>query len=393
MEINKDTYKKIRNLILFTILVIFAIFKLDIILNALGYLNNIIFPFVLGIIIAFILNVPMSFFEKKLFQKRKNKNKYIYKIQRPLALLLTIALFIGVIIIMIFVIVPQVGDTLVRLGVSIQEFIPEVKNWGENLFKDNDDVVNWINSIQFDWDSILAKVGNLLTYSASSVLDVSFSAAKNLVSGIVNFFIAFVFACYILFQKEKLRSQLIRVLLAFLKTSKVNKVLEISSLVYKTFASFLTGQFIEAIILGTMFFVSMSIMGLPYPLLVGLLIGFTALIPIVGAFIGCFLGAFFILVESPTQALIFVILFLILQQIEGNIIYPHVVGNSVGLPSIWVLVAVTLGGSLMGVFGMLIFIPIASVLYTLFREIVDENLKNKNIRLKPIEEDKSKSNK
>ena len=211
------------------------------------------------------------------------------------------------------------------------------------------------------------------------MLDSTFAAAKSIVSGIASFFIAFVFACYILLQKKKLSVQVRKVMYAFLKKKTVEQTLAVCSLTYKTFSSFLTGQCTEAVILGCMFFVSMILLRFPYALLIGVLITVTALIPIFGAFIGCVVGAFLILMVNPMQALGFIILFLVLQQIEGNLIYPHVVGGSVGLPSIWVLVAVTLGSSLMGIVGMLIFIPIVSVLYTLFRGWVYERLKERKI--------------
>ena len=205
------------------------------------------------------------------------------------------------------------------------------------------------------------------------------TVAKTVINSVMNFCVAFVFACYILLQKEKLAVQIRKILYAFFSKKVVTKVLDIASLSYKTFANFVTGQCCEAVILGTMFFISMSILRFPYALLVGVLIAFTALIPIFGAFIGCFLGTFLILVADPMKAIAFVILFLVLQQVEGNLIYPHVVGGSVGLPSIWVLVAVTVGGSLMGIVGMLVFIPICSVLYALFREMVYKRLKERGI--------------
>ena len=159
----------------------------------------------------------------------------------------------------------------------------------------------------------------------------------------------------------------------------MKKVLDVCSLSYRTFANFVTGQCLEAVILGTMFFVSMTLLRFPYAMLIGILIAFTALIPIFGAFIGCVVGTFLSLVVDPMRGLAFIVLFLVLQQVEGNLIYPHVVGNSVGLPSIWVLVAVTVGGSLMGVVGMLIFIPLTSVVYALFRQTVYKKLKERNI--------------
>ena len=211
-------------------------------------------------------------------------------------------------------------------------------------------------------------------------MNTTMSAVSSIVSGFATFFIAFSFACYILFQKEKLHVQIRKVFFAFIPKQKVEAFLKICSLTYQTFANFFTGQCVEAVILGSMFVVTLSILKMPYALLIGTLIAFTALIPIFGAFIGCAVGCFLIFMVNPKQAILFIIVFLILQQIEGNLIYPHVVGGSVGLPSIWVLAAVTIGGNLMGIVGMLIFIPLVSVLYTIFREFVYLRLKEKNIK-------------
>ena len=199
------------------------------------------------------------------------------------------------------------------------------------------------------------------------------------VSGVSTFVIGFIFSIYILLQKEKLGRQAKQVLYALLPMEKADRALEIAKLTEKTFSSFLSGQCLEAVILGCLFVIAMTLFKMPYALLVGVLIGLTALIPIVGAFIGCIVGALLIALTDPIQALVFVALFLVLQQIEGNLIYPHVVGSSVGLPSIWVLAAVSIGGSLMGIGGMLLFIPLCSVVYALFREYVKGRLKEKKV--------------
>ena len=212
------------------------------------------------------------------------------------------------------------------------------------------------------------------------MMSTTMSAVSSIVSGLATFFIAFSFACYILFQKEQLHVQIRKVCFAFLSKQKANALLKICSLIYRTFANFLTGQCLEAVILGSMFAVTLSILKMPYALLIGTIIAFTALIPIFGAFIGCALGCFLIFMVSPKQALLFLLVFLLLQQIEGNLIYPHVVGGSVGLPSIWVLAAVTIGGNLMGIIGMLIFIPLVSVFYTIFRGFVYLRLKKQHIK-------------
>lgn len=380
MNISDEAVKKIRGLIIFAAIIIACFWKYDVVISVLAFIFHVIFPFVLGGAIAFVLNVPMNFIQRHLFPEDKiEKRKVIKKLARPLSMLIVLFCVIGIIVLVMFVLIPQLGNTFASLGNSIQAFIPKIQKWAETLFHDNKEIMNWVNHLEFDWNKIMNAGINFLKNGAGSVLDSTIMAAKSIVSGITTFFIAFVFAIYILLQKEKLSIQAKKVLFAFVRKGRAEATLEVLSLTYNTFSSFLTGQCVEAIILGCMFVITMSILRLPYALLVGIVIAFTALIPIFGAFIGCVVGAFLIFMVDPIKALIFIILFLILQQIEGNLIYPHVVGSSVGLPSIWVLAAVSIGGSLMGVVGMLIFIPIVSVVYALFREVVYLKLKQRKI--------------
>ena len=382
MDLNKENMKKIKSLILFTVLVFVALWNYKVIYRGIQFLGHVILPFALGGAIAFVLNVPMRFLEEKLFQNTKTgEKKWAKKMARPLSFILTVLLVIGIIGIVVFVVVPELGNTILNIGKTLQEFIPQVQTWAVQLFDDNPELVAQIQTMEFEWDKILGSLVDFLRNGAGSVLDTTFAAAKSIVSGVSTFFIAFVFACYILLQKEKLSVQVRKLMYAFLPHDWTEIFIALGSVTYKTFSSFLTGQCLEAVILGCMFFVVMTIFRLPYALLIAVLIAFTALIPIFGAFIGCAVGALLIFMVSPMQALIFVIMFLVLQQIEGNFIYPHVVGNSVGLPSIWVLVAVSMGASLMGVVGMLIFIPIVSVVYTLLRGIVNRRLKEKKIEI------------
>ena len=380
MNISDEAVKKIRGLIIFAAIIIACFWKYDVVISVLAFIFHVIFPFVLGGAIAFVLNVPMNFIQRHLFPEDKiEKRKVIKKLARPLSMLIVLFCVIGIIVLVMFVLIPQLGNTFSNLGNSIQAFIPKIQKWADTLFHDNKEIMNWVNHLEFDWNKIMNVGINFLKNGAGSVLDSTIMAAKSIVSGIATFFIAFVFAIYILLQKEKLSIQAKKVLFAFVRKGRAEATLEVLSLTYNTFSSFLTGQCVEAIILGCMFVITMSILRLPYALLVGIVIAFTALIPIFGAFIGCVVGAFLIFMVDPIKALIFIVLFLILQQIEGNLIYPHVVGSSVGLPSIWVLAAVSIGGSLMGVVGMLIFIPIVSVVYALFREVVYLKLKQRKI--------------
>ena len=380
MDLSKMSIKKIRELIVFTALLVVALWKFDVVLGVLKTIWDIIFPFVLGGAIAFLTNVPMSFLEKKIFEKVKKKNKIVRKLERPISLILTIVLVVGVIALVMFGVIPQLTRTMGTLVTSINDFIPQMQSWIGEFFHNNQEIMNLVDQIEFDPDQAIKWGISLLGNGAGNMMNTTMSAVGSIVSGVATFFIAFSFACYILFQKEKLHVQIRKVFFAFLPRQKADDFLKVCSLTYRTFANFLAGQCLEAVILGSMFVVTLSILKMPYALLIGILIAFTALIPIFGAFIGCAVGSFLIFMVNPQQAILFVIVFLVLQQIEGNLIYPHVVGESVGLPSIWVLAAVTIGGNLMGIVGMLVFIPLLSVLYTIFLEFVYLRLKKQNIK-------------
>lgn len=374
MDLNKKNMKNLMILIVFAVLVLVGVQRIENLAAGFVFLMRIVFPFILGGAMAFILNIPMHFLEGRVFAKAKKK-----KLVRPVSLVLSILFVVAILQIVLVVVIPEIAATFAGISKNIEAFLPKLEQWLTEAFPDSEQLEMWIESLEFNWDKILQSAVNFLKNGAGNVLSSTVTVAKTVISTLMNFFVGFVFACYILLQKEKLSVQVKKVLYAFLPRHAVEKTLQVAALSYKTFSNFVTGQCLEAVILGTMFFVSMSILRFPYALLVGVLIAFTALIPIFGAFIGCVLGTFLILVSNPVQAIGFVILFFVLQQVEGNLIYPHVVGGSVGLPSIWVLVAVTVGGSLMGVVGMLIFIPLSSVLYALFKGWVHKRLEDRGI--------------
>lgn len=374
MDLNKKNMKNLMILIVFAVLVLVGVQRIENLAAGFVFLMRIVFPFILGGAMAFILNIPMHFLEGRLFAKVKKK-----KLVRPVSLVLSILFVVAILQIVLVVVIPEIAATFAGISKNIEAFLPKLEQWLTEAFPDSEQLEMWIESLEFNWDKILQSAVNFLKNGAGNVLSSTVTVAKTVINSLMNFFVGFVFACYILLQKEKLSVQVKKVLYAFLPRHAVEKTLQVAALSYKTFSNFVTGQCLEAVILGTMFFVSMSVLRFPYALLVGVLIAFTALIPIFGAFIGCVLGTFLILVSNPVQAIGFVILFFVLQQVEGNLIYPHVVGGSVGLPSIWVLVAVTVGGSLMGVVGMLIFIPLSSVLYALFKGWVHKRLEDRGI--------------
>lgn len=371
MELNDSTIKKIRGLIVFAVAAVVIGWNYSRVL-ALGVkLIGFITPFLVGGVMAFILNVPMKWIEKMLPLNEDSK------LRRPLSLCLTLILVIGILILVTFVVMPELFHTVLSLQYSIPAFLTGVKEEAEKMFALNPEIGNYINSIQVDWKSFLEKVMGFLTTGAGTVLSSTLSAAMSIISGVTTFLIGLVFAIYILLQKETLSRQIKKLMAAFLPEGTTVQILGLLKLTNDTFSNFLAGQCLEAVILGTMFFLALSIFRLPYALLIGVLIAFTALIPMFGAFIGLAIGAFLMLMVRPLDALIFVIIFLVLQQIEGNLIYPHVVGNSVGLPSVWVLVAVTIGGSALGIVGMLVFIPLCSVLYAVLRGVVNKRLENR----------------
>ncbi len=378
MELNPKTMKKLALLIAFGIILFLGLSNLNPILAFVGVLFRLLFPFLLGLCIAFVLNVPMRFLEKLIFgAPDAPQGKIKAKIRRPLSLLLTLVLVLGIIVVVMFLVIPELGRTLASLANQIPVFVSSLQSWLNGLADKYPDIYAQLNSLEINWQDIGTKLAAFLQDKAGDMVNFTMGAVTNAVSSIVaaltNFFLGSVFAIYVLMQKEKLGHQLTKLLNAYLP-KRTKRITEVCSLAHKTFSSFLSGQCLEAIILGTILFLTMSLFRFPYALLISVLTAFTALIPIFGAIIAWVVGGFLILLVNPMQALWFIILFQVVQQIEGNLIYPHVVGNSVGLPSIWVLAAVTIGGSLMGIPGMLFFIPLCSVLYALLRESTNRRL-------------------
>lgn len=377
MKLHDDQIKKIRGLILFTGVVVLVLVKFDLLLSALQLLIGMLSPFIMGGAMAFILNLPMRFYEQKLFAKvpaTEKKQKLQKKCKRPVSMMLSFLTVVLIIAIVMGTVIPQLIATGKVLAQEIPVFIDNVVAMFQNFIAKYPDLQSELEAFELpkvNWSSLLTNIGNFLKNGAGNLATTTFSVAGSIISGAVNFFIALIFAFYILAQKEKLGDQCERVLRAYTKPGVYRFTRKVASLLYQNFSNFISGQCLEAVILGAMFVVTMTIFRFPFALMIGVLIAFTALIPIVGAFLGCVIGAFLILVDDPMKAVAFVILFLVLQQIEGNLIYPHVVGSSVGLPSIWVLVAVTIGGSLMGVVGILVFIPLLSTVYALVREDVN----------------------
>jgi predicted PurR-regulated permease PerM len=369
MEPDREKQKQIRNLMLIAAVLILVIRYSKEIFSAAVFLLGILKPFIYGAIIAFILNIPMRALEKKVFRKWKGKGA------RPVSLLLSILLIVLIVAVIVGMVIPQLALSIAEIGRKIPVFLERLQAELERLGSNNTFLPKQTDAMQvseIQWDKVMEEITNFLQNGVGDILSSTVTVVGSIISAVVDGVIAFVFAIYILAQKEKLTNQMQRVMQAYLPERLVGQINRVCSLLYTNFNNFITGQCLEAVILGTLFAVSMRILRIPYALVIGIVIALTALIPIAGAFIGCIVGVFLILIEDPVKAVVFLILFVVLQQIEGKLIYPKVVGNFVGLPGIWVLFAITVGGSLFGIIGMLVFIPLTATAYALLREDVNK---------------------
>ncbi|MDO5401132.1 MAG: AI-2E family transporter [Eubacteriales bacterium] len=340
-------------------------------------------PFVAGAVVAFVFNVPMRAIERQLDGIRRDG------LRRGLAIVLTLLAIVLVFMFVVELLVPQIQLTAASLMETIPAFVERTAKNLMQLMEENPEAREFIlaainqeslnGADMLKWTDALSKLLTFLGNQVSGLTSNAVSVIGSLTSGIVNLVIALAFSMYCLGRKEILARQGRRILYALVPEKRSDEIIRVMRLTNATFSNFISGQCLEACILGALFAVAMAIFKMPYIPLVSVVIGVTALVPVVGAFVGCIVGAFFILVNDPLQALSFVALFLVLQQLEGNLIYPRVVGTSVGLPGMWVLMAVTVGGEIMGVAGMLLMIPLASVLYALAREFTDKRLAQREI--------------
>ena len=386
MELDKKTTRKIIGIITFAIVLFFVLQNIETAKSLVGSALNIISPFLFGAALAFILNLPMKMFERHLFKPKKLKNGEIKhsKLKRPVSIILSFILIILIISVVVKLVIPQLVSVIFMFIKEIPGLALDIKEWAIDITDQYPEISNVIQGININWEKIANDLISLASNLAGSVVTSSIGFVVSLVGGIFDLFVTIVFAVYILTSKQKLKSQIKKIVIAYFPKEKAKNILEICSLSKNTFANFITGQCIEAVILGLLCFVGMLILRLPFAATISVLIAVMALIPIVGAFIGIIVGAILILSISPVKALIFVIFLLLLQQFEGNVIYPRVVGNSVGLPGMWVLFAVVVGGGFGGIFGLLIGLPTISVLYTLFSNDVNKRLKAKRIQEEKI---------
>lgn len=365
-------------LITFAIVLFLGLSNSNILINIIKQISAIFMPFVIGFAFAAIINVLLRSLESlwcKIFSKAKGKLHE--KAKRPVCLTFSMLIFIGAIFALLFMVLPEIISTGEMLVEQLPTYMVNLGNWWNNLRVMLSKYNVSLPELSINAEMIINTVTPILNEYKEILLNKTFTIAGSFFSGLVNVVIAFAFSIYLLAQKERIGERCKKILYAFMKDEKADKVLEFTNLTDQTFSNFIRGQFTEAIIIGLLCFIGMTIFQMPYAPIVSVLVGATALIPMVGAFVGTGVGAFLILLVNPLKALWFVIFIVVLQQLEGNLIYPKVVGKSVGLPGILVLAAVTIGGNAFGLIGMLLSVPVCAVLYCTLKQITDSRLEKK----------------
>lgn len=372
-------------LITYAIVLAYVFLNLDTVWNVVVTIIDLIKPFIIGICIAFVLNIPMKFFEEKVVGKLTKEKS---KLKRPLSLIITIVVLVGLIIGLMTFVIPQLAESCSTLVKNVPEYVDSLekfmnKNINSKELLSSDVIEEVYSKILSMGQNIIKIIGQVAGTIVSHALDITVGVT----STIINIVMAFIVSIYILLSKEKLSNQIKKILYAYMKKENVIKFLKVSKIANIKFTNFVRSQVIEACILGVLCFIGMKICSMPYALLISTIIGVTALVPIFGAFVGAILSAFIVLMVSPIKVILFAIIFVVIQQIEGNLIYPFVVGNSIGLSALWVLFAITVGGNAFGVVGMLIGVPLFGVLYTLISITTNKRLEKRNINIEEIEKE------
>ena len=372
--VDRKLFRDVLALCLCVVAALFVLFNAGALLGFASRLLVILTPFWLGAALAFVLSVPLRFLEGRVLRFMDARPR-LSRLRRPVALALLLALVALVVYVLMSLILPELGRTVSAVIRGIPNFIAQVDQWLQPYGVSVSSYLNASLSLP-SAETLDAQIGDVIDFFLRGAA-LGGTVVTTLYQNIISTFFTVMFVIYFLAGKERLCAQVGRLLRVWVRDEVFERVMRVGLLAKQTFCGFITGQCLEALILGGMFFVAMSLLGMPYVLLISIFIAVTALVPVVGAWMGCIVGALLILLNDPLQALWFVVLFLFLQQIEGNVIYPRVMGNAIGLPSLWVLFAVVLGQGLFGIVGMLVFIPLTSVLYALLREFVDHRLQRR----------------
>lgn len=374
LPLNRRLLKYVLAIVLIIAVAYTAVTQPQKILSFLGSAISLLSPFIWGFCFAYVVNLlmrPLERFWDFIWRRLKSK-KIVDKIKRPLCLALSFLIVLGVIFAIMFMIIPALKNTVVTFVGKVPQYVKTIESWYQGAAEFFAKYNFELPVLVLDFDKVIGYANDFITNYGNSVLDKTVNITASIVSAVVELVLGIAFAVYLLAQKEIFGRQTKKVVHALFKRETADKLVSLTKLVNNVFTKFVTGQLTEACIIGVLCFLGMIIFGMPYAGIISILVGFTALIPIFGAFIGTGIGAFLILLENPVKAIWFVVFIVILQQLEGNLIYPKVVGKSVGLPGVWVLTAVTIGGGLFGVLGMLFAVPICSVVYVLFRRYINK---------------------
>ncbi len=378
MELNKKNVKTLILIIAAAILIFLGFQNMNIVFDFLGWILSIFTPLLIGLAFAFVFNVPLKFFERKIFTRKDGTHRG-GKARRPVSLMLSVLLVLGIITAIMFLVIPELINSLVLLVQNLPDAVMRFQEWIEWLMDENPKIRDFFLSTNINWDEITNNLLGWVQDLSINFVGQAFEIVVSTISFIVNICLGFIISIYFLAQKEKLSSQFKKLTYAFLPVKKADAVVSIFKLTSETFSRSVSCSMIECSILATITMVSMTIFGFPYAIMVGCIIGVMALIPMFGVTIGIIIGALLILTVSPMKAIWFVVMMIIIQQIEGNLIYPRVASSTVGLPSLWVMTAIIVGGRMFGFVGMLVSVPITSVIYTILRRVVNTRLRKKKI--------------
>ena len=380
MELNSSNMRRILTIISFAVLLFLAVQNIAAVASTFFWLLRIVQPLLVGAAIAFILDVPMSAIERGLFgQPWKRWDRLRQRGARGLSLALTLLIIIVIIVTVFILVIPEIGRSIATLAERLPGFVTEAQNWLTGLTRDIPALGEAISGSELDLSKLGGNITSWLTETSGTIATMALSFTQQLLGMIFNLFISLIFAIYILLRKERLGEQMRGLLYATLPEARADRLVSLASLTSHSFTNFLTGQVLEAFILGVLIFVTNVLFRFPYALMISVLIGILALIPIFGAIIGAGIGALLVLIESPMLALGFIVVNIVVQQFESNVIYPRTVGRSVGLPAMWVLAATLIGGAVAGVAGILLAIPLFSVAYVLASHAVGDRLRARRV--------------
>ena len=374
MKTQRLTLKQILFIITFTVLLFCLILNFSSVWKGIGKFFRLIAPVTLGLAFAYVMNIMMRLWEDKVFAfMKRSKKAFVRRMLRPLSIVLTILIFLGLIAILLAVVIPGLQEAVTTLANKLPGYFNDSKAWIIGFLSDFEIDTEWLEEFTVDWKTLSDTFSSYFDWdSATSIFGTASSVASSLAGGVVNVVFSFVIAIYFLAQKERICAFVRRAVTAFLPEKVTGPLFHVTELSHNVFGNFIRGQCAEAVILGALSYIGMVIFGFDYAGIIAVVIGCTAVVPIVGALVGEIFGAFLILTVSPLRALFFLIFILVLQQLEGSLIYPKVVGTSVGLPGIIVFSAVLIGGNIGGILGALLAVPVCAVLYTLFREEMEK---------------------